>query len=159
MKMTRKEKIQELRQQGKTYRVIGKLLKISGQRVYQILNYIPKIKNPADLKIMTKAKRIYLGLPADLTIKDGGRDLTREIVRQRDNCTCQICNKVWVAGKRRFDVHHLDEKISGKIDTRLVPLKYDRENMDKLITLCHKCHLNLHYGNVSLVDKLNPISK
>ena len=44
---------------------------------------------------------------------------------------------------RRFDVHHLDHNKEGK--HHALPISYDRENMDKLITYCHKCHLSLDH--------------
>lgn len=75
-----------------------------------------------------------------------GFDHIRERVRVRDNHTCQNCKRVWVVGTRRFDVHHLDEdmegtnKNTGKFKTNY---KYDSKNIDKMITYCHKCHLNL----------------
>jgi hypothetical protein len=82
-------------------------------------------------------------------IKDGynlvhGSDLSgvgrvREFARKRDNHTCQKCGKIWQEGSRRFDVHHLDESMESIRD-----YLYDRSNLDKLITYCHKCHLNLH---------------
>lgn len=87
-------------------------------------------------------------------IQNGSRDRNRELVRLRDNHTCQICYKKWQIGKRRFDIHHLDEEIMGKIDTRLLDSSYDRENTDKLVTLCHKCHLRLHWGKVSLKESV-----
>ena len=67
-----------------------------------------------------------------------GRDLTRERIRIRDNHTCRKCGKEWQEGTRRFDVHHKDcdpSKTKG----------YDiyEEEKDNLITLCHKCHLNI----------------
>ena len=67
-----------------------------------------------------------------------GTDLTRERIRQRDNHTCQICEKRWQQGTRRFDVHHKDfDKEKSK--------KYEnyKKEKDNMITLCHKCHLNL----------------
>lgn len=68
-----------------------------------------------------------------------GRDRTRELVRKRDNYTCQGCRKPWVEGQRRFDVHHLNG-LCGKMTTA-----YDKvSDMDGLITLCHKCHFNRH---------------
>ena len=68
----------------------------------------------------------------------GGRDATREIVRIRDNRTCQLCGKPWQFGERRFDVHHLNG-LCGKKSKQ-----YDKlENMDGLVTLCHKCHLSM----------------
>jgi 5-methylcytosine-specific restriction endonuclease McrA len=67
-----------------------------------------------------------------------GRERTRELIRIRDNYTCQICGKVWIEGQRRFDVHHKD---CVKEKTK----QYDKYEIEKdnLITLCHKCHLNL----------------
>lgn len=66
-----------------------------------------------------------------------GRDYVRELVRIRDNWTCQKCGKRWEPGKRRFDIHHLNE--CGKKSRG-----YDRkEDMGGLITYCHKCHLTL----------------
>ena len=71
-------------------------------------------------------------------MKLSGREYTREMVRIRDNRTCQKCNKKWKEGKRRFDVHHLNE-LCGKKSRG-----YDSINdVVGLITLCHKCHLNL----------------
>src|ERR1044072_9184001 len=67
-----------------------------------------------------------------------GLDLVRERVRQRDLYTCQNFFKVWLPGTRRFDVHHLDEAMESVKNYR-----YDNNNLDKMITYCHKCHLNL----------------
>ena len=69
-----------------------------------------------------------------------GMDTPREIVRIRDNHTCQgqDCGRVWVYGERRFDIHHLNG-VCG-----LKSRSYDNiTDIDNLITLCHKCHLNL----------------
>ena len=66
-----------------------------------------------------------------------GRNKTRELTRCRDNFICQFCGKKWKEGQRRFDVHHLD---CEKEKTR----QYDKiEELSNLITLCHKCHLNI----------------
>jgi len=66
-----------------------------------------------------------------------GREYNREKIRIRDKHTCQICGKNWEDGQRRFDVHHID---CIKEKTR----QYDTlKEWDNLITLCHKCHLNL----------------
>lgn len=75
-------------------------------------------------------------------MQTGSRDRVRELVRIRDKHTCQCCRKKWVIGTRRFDVHHLDESMEGRRAEKGI-CKYDKENMDKMITLCHKCHLNL----------------
>lgn len=68
----------------------------------------------------------------------GSRDRNREMIRIRDDNTCQICGLSWKAGTRRFDVHHIDcdDNKSRKADN----LKNEWNNM---ITLCHKCHLSL----------------
>lgn len=78
-----------------------------------------------------------------------GRDLIREKVRERDNHTCQICGKIWVTGQRRFDVHHLDVEFEG-LDRMYKGTKrpkgqyaIDKANMGRMVTYCHKCHLNL----------------
>lgn len=68
-----------------------------------------------------------------------GLDFIREKIRARDNYTCQKCGKVWQPGTRRFDVHHLVAKMES-----VRSYEYDKANFDKIITLCHKCHLNLH---------------
>lgn len=67
-----------------------------------------------------------------------GMDFTRQLVRIRDKHTCQKCRKVWKRGQRRFDIHHLGGLCGNKSRT------YDNWiGMTNLITLCHKCHLNL----------------
>ena len=68
----------------------------------------------------------------------GGRDYPRELARQRDKRTCQLCGKLWEEGTRRFDVHHL-------VGCGLLSREYDKvADLDNLITFCHKCHLGLH---------------
>lgn len=71
-------------------------------------------------------------------LRNGGRDYPRELARQRDKRTCQMCGKLWIIGQRRFDVHHV-------VGCGFKSLEYDRiKELDNLITYCHKCHLNLH---------------
>lgn len=66
-----------------------------------------------------------------------GRDRNREMVRIRDKHTCQACLRVWTPGTRRFDCHHL-KGLCGKSSR-----EYDKsQDINSLITLCHKCHLN-----------------
>jgi predicted transcriptional regulator len=72
----------------------------------------------------------------------GSRDRLRELIRIRDNHTCQMCGRIWERGKRRFDVHHNGEDIDGKTPTMSVD-SLDRSNFHRMITLCHKCHFNL----------------
>ncbi len=66
-----------------------------------------------------------------------GRDFLTELVRKRDNWTCQICGKVWKKGTRRFDTHHLDE------ENESIKTYENYKKFNRMITLCHKCHLNL----------------
>ena len=78
-------------------------------------------------------------IPDELSraLNKSGRDYTRELVRQRDNRTCQKCGKIWVIGTRRLDVHHI-------YDCGSKTLAYDSvKDIDRMITLCHKCHIGL----------------
>lgn len=80
-----------------------------------------------------------------------GRERTREIRRTMDNHTCQDCGKVWIPRTRRFDIHHLGD-LCGKLSR-----KYDRvENLDGLITLCHKCHMSKHVSKEKFAKQLSP---
>ena len=66
----------------------------------------------------------------------GGIDMLREVIRERDNWICQICGDRWQEKERRFDVHHFDEKMESVRNYH-----YDKHNTDKMVTLCHHCHL------------------
>src|SRR3990167_5702741 len=90
-------------------------------------------------------------------IKNGSRDRVRELVRLRDEHTCQCCSKKWERGQRRFDVHHIDEKMEGLLHK--LPVSYDRNNMDKLITYCHRCHLNLDHLIKKFSEKNSHLEK
>lgn len=155
------------REKRMKWKEIGKLLGKSEQSAYNIINRksrksAEKLKNwtirkrkeypkgfkkfllareilPEELKIWNKRKRESLGLPLIVNSYNGGLDFIRQIVRQRDNNTCQKCFIKWIKDERKFDVHHLEIEMESSRN-----IKYDRENMDKMITLCHKCHLNLH---------------
>lgn len=90
-------------------------------------------------------------------MKTGSRERVRELIRIRDNWACQICGKKWVKGQRRFDIHHKDCK---KEKTRQCD-NYEKEK-DNMITLCHKCHLNIPehrkaMSNAMRVCKINKI--
>lgn len=65
-----------------------------------------------------------------------GRDFLRELVRIRDNLTCQFCFKVWEEG-RKFDVHHLEKELESNRTYKA------SKDMTGMVTICHKCHLNL----------------
>ena len=57
----------------------------------------------------------------------GNDEELKELIRIRDNYTCQQCNKVWVEGERLFVAHHID---------------YDKNNHISWnrISLCCSCH-------------------
>ena len=149
----RREFIQQLKEKRLTYQEIGDILGISRQRVHQILlSENPRIRNPIRKKftkeevaqiLLQRAKENEKNNSIEqfreaLEIKKmgtGGRDKVREMVRMRDNYTCQWCGRKWVEGERRFDVHHIN---GTSKDTR----KVDRNFLNQ-ITLCHKCHLQI----------------
>lgn len=80
-------------------------------------------------------------------IKLEGRDRNRECVRLRDNHTCQHCLKKWDGKERRFDIHHITDETGEKSKSY--------ESLEELlqpgyvITLCHKCHLNVDKQKIS----------
>ena len=63
---------------------------------------------------------------------------SREHALCRDNYTCQICG----AKKTRLEVHHIVFRSLGGSD-----------DLDNLITLCEKCHYDLHHGKIELKVK------
>jgi len=135
--MNRKELLTAMRKKGLTYAKIGRFFGLSKQRIHKILN-------PRKTQESTVDNPIRLNLTKLTGMPKGSRDRTRELVRIRDFHTCQICFKKWRKGERRFDVHHLDEKYEGlQGEGRNGTTKWDREHLDKMLTLCHKCHFNL----------------
>jgi hypothetical protein len=59
----------------------------------------------------------------------------KDIIRKRDNNTCRKCGKIWIEGKRHFGVRHIynyDELYNN----------FEKEK-NNIITLCHKCIMNL----------------
>lgn len=150
MDKKRIETIRRLREKGETQASIARKLNISHQRISQLLHPKPR-RTPI---IMTNRKTCYICRCALNPQKNelkfcekcrrtnalnvGGRDFTRGLVRGRDNNTCQSCGKVWTSG-RRFDVHHLKGQCGKK--TRSYD---DAASTHSLITVCHKCHYNLH---------------
>lgn len=123
---------------------IAKDLGISKQRLYQILNAGKPKKIQKDKKSVYVSKQVKINTFFYITERDknilnqlSGKDRTREIVRIRDNRTCQDCGKKWEEGTRRFDVHHLNGLCGKKSQS------YDKiSEIGGLITLCHKCHFN-----------------
>lgn len=110
--------------------------KISKKKSYKI--------DPLTHKNYSLERRRLLGLPTERIAEknQGGRFFVCELVRIRDKRTCQICGLIWKPGTRRLDVHHNDKKMDGKSRSKGI-IKWNYENMDKLVTLCHKCHFNL----------------
>jgi len=167
--MDRKAIIQSLRDKRYSYKSIGSILGISRQRVHQLLtgykspfsfkkldesylrkeermktraekNRIIGLRKKAILEKVSENLNHNKEICRDVSRGLEGREYTREMVRARDDYTCQSCGKVWEKGSRRFDVHHKD---CDKDKTR----QYDNYEKEKenLITLCHKCHLTLHF--------------
>lgn len=83
--------------------------------------------------------------------KFGGVGILCELARMRDNYTCQICGKKWHPGMRKFDVHHLDRAIESKKAKDRTIEDYKGVGM---ITLCHKCHLNLEEIRDRMIRKI-----
>lgn len=77
-----------------------------------------------------------------------GRDRNREIVRMRDDFTCLLCLRKWSVGQRRFDIHHLFGQCGLK------SRGYDSiKDIYQMITLCHKCHINLEEVRIKIMEK------
>lgn len=171
-KTERNRQIVALRNSGKTLAEVGLKFGITRERVRQIVassSPEAKAKREAYLKELKYRKEEMANLVLrKITLKDfkgttiseitgmksNSRDRYRELVRIRDSHTCQCCGKKWVKGMRRFDVHHEDEKMegtnkeTGKFNSSC---KYDRENTDKMITYCHKCHLSLDSVRIKMM--------
>lgn len=54
-------------------------------------------------------------------------DKLKELIRERDSYTCQLCGKKQEDHYRKLDIHHID---------------YDKDNLNpnNLVTLCQSCH-------------------
>ncbi len=151
-RLKRRDEIRELNKYI-GYRKISKIYGLTKERIRQIIRYEPTPKKEIDEKIYKSWLRegadyehynnlVHLKKEIGKVIKEGSRDQVREMVRLRDNHTCQMCLKKWEVGKRRFDVHHLDSELEGKSKERGAS-DTDRRNLHRLITLCHKCHFSL----------------
>ena len=84
-----------------------------------------------------KELRDILGKKVEKFYYSSGRDRMREIVRIRDNRQCQMCGDFWNERRRRFDVHHLNG-LCGKKSRQMDYI----DEIDGMITLCHRCHFN-----------------
>ena len=131
---------------GKSKKERYEIIKARWAKGREKAGFVAKIKIPKVLKVgnCVLCSKVFESY-SDKYCKDcssilekssGGRERTREMVRIRDNHTCQKCGKVWVNPMRRFDVHHLNGNC-GKYSR-----SYDRANdLSGMITLCHKCHM------------------
>jgi len=158
--------MRKLRTQGLTLQAIGNKYGISRERVRQIVNNIQPVRKKKFKashlnrrtcficrETLTKPNRKFCDhCIIENKLGNGGKEITRGIVRGRDNNTCQVCGYKWNGTeKKRLDVHHL-EGLCGKYSK-----SYDRpDRMHLLITVCHKCHYNLHdhraYGNKKITN-------
>jgi len=59
----------------------------------------------------------------------------RNLIRLRDNYTCQSCGLYYRGDKKNLHAHHLDKEMEGS----KCP-EWDKEHMDRLVTLCQSCH-------------------
>lgn len=121
---------------------VGDTLGLTNQRISQII----RAGKPVEIEIIRNPLWDRVG--RDL----GGRERTRTMARYRDNFTCQDCGLVRTPEEvsehnsrltsrkgriKNLDVHHLND-LCGKKSKG-----YDKiEDVDGLITLCHKCHYN-----------------
>lgn len=138
----RRALITELRQRRMSYRAIGKMLGVSRSRVHQLDHGINKHRIIPVTRVPSGWKPAGNALISQVDSKRlSGRDFLREKVRVRDNHMCQICLKKWKVGMIRFDVHHLNPEMEGGNTS----YSLDVENLDQMITLCHKCHLRLEH--------------
>lgn len=122
------------------------------QKPYIKIAYKRKCEVPScDTHFLPKdtGTRFYCSEHSEELKKFTGRDLVSELVRIRDNKTCQNCHKKWNGEERRFDIHHLNGncgKLSNSYDSRM--------QTDGLTTLCHKCHMSKHSAHLTRI-KLN----
>jgi len=147
--MTRKEIMKKLRDNRYTYSQIGDLFGLTRQRVHQIIKSPTYAKNPD--YIANEGVVYKYGKPIELE----GKDYLKEIVRIRDNYTCQLCGKIWKEGTRRLDVHHLNH-----LESQTEAMEYkNNKDLDQLITLCHKCHMNVPHHKKAMSEAIRKPTK
>ena len=153
----RQKNIIALLEKGNTRTKIAKLYKISTERVRQIINKRYYIIHESSCEACKKtflkkdSHHKYCPYCSRLQKNLQGRERTRELTRVRDNHTCQSCGLKWDENMRKFDVHHLNGNC-GKYSKG-----YDRiKDISSLITLCHKCHMNLEEVKRKTVNHLSP---
>ena len=147
--MLKKELYKFYRDLGWSYSKIGKYFGVSKQAVHGSLGYIRKDRvykyRYGALGYIQKDRVYKYG---EKIFASGGLGYLREAIRIRDKRTCQKCGKAWIMGMRRFDVHHLDEKLENNRSCAA------SKAPNKMITLCHKCHLSLPHIRKKMSMKL-----
>ena len=61
----------------------------------------------------------------------------RDLVLQRDNHQCQLCG---TGGENRLQLHHVQYRSLGGTHTT-----------ENLVTLCFRCHEDVHQGRIDVV--------
>ena len=114
---------------------------------YQKKNRKP---NKARRKVISKSGKHYYTY-YQMKHPDGMGDfpssrLNKKLCLERDNNACKICGS-----KQHLDVHHKD---NGGYHT-----KGSRTNnsLSNLITLCHRCHIKLHFGVIGKDKKIKTL--
>lgn len=146
----RKAGMISLRKQGLTLKEIGLKYSVSRERVRQIIHNLrprqPKIVLWRRItclvcrqKLESTQTKYCIACVSYYQLDRQGREKSRSLVRARDNDTCQSCGQVGGGKSKRLDVHHQNGNC-GKMTK-----SYDKVSaLHDLITVCHKCHYNLH---------------
>lgn len=122
----------------KEYKEITYKVKAKSGKVYTYTKLRPKRELKGQIRI-SKSGRHYLCYYQKHQ-KDGlspASQANKILCLKRDNYSCIACGS-----KENLDVHHRDGNSYRKVKNGA------NNNLDNLITLCHKCHLRLHLLNV-----------
>lgn len=144
IRIKRWEKFVYLRENGWTYSDIAKASGLSIPRVWQVVaNGKPKPRRKWGNTLWNRFSK-----------KRTGRSHVRDLVRGKDNFTCQDCKEIrtpeFVAEHNNkceglrgriklFDVHHVSG-LCGKKSRGYDSIR----DLAVLVTLCHKCHYLRH---------------
>ncbi len=124
--------------QGETAQSLAERFGISRQRVYQIVGTRRKPsschKMPTPPKDRGHYIRHYSHYPKKARVNSKWSKFNKNLRLEVDEFTCQSCRTT-----ENLDVHHIDRKGPHKTQS-------PNNDLSNLITLCHRCHLRLHYG-------------
>jgi len=102
-----------------------------------------KVKDTSNMKGRTREKSSNWlgGISKEPYSFDFTREL-KELIRKRDNYTCQICSKKQIEDMIPFPTHHID---------------YNKKNSnsDNLITLCKSCHSKTNFNRNNWIKYFN----